>query len=180
MVPLEPGPSAPLCRRPIADARRMFVRYYVEIPFAVGAVEGAIERAPVSWMPIVAHEAESRGTDLLTEIGFGCDQARVSKAVEVEVGAPRKAASRTILPMTWEATGSGRLFPKLEADLELAPLGPSRTQLAISARYRPPLGAVGRVVDRAALHLVAEATIKDFLDRVAELLTSSLAAASTA
>ena len=58
----------------------MFVRYYVELPFAIGAVEGAIERAPVSWMPIVAHEAESRGTDLLTEIGFGCDQARVSKA----------------------------------------------------------------------------------------------------
>jgi hypothetical protein len=82
--------------------------------------------------------------------------------------------------MTWEATGSGRLFPKLEADLELAPLGPSRTQLAISARYRPPLGAVGRVVDRAALHVVAEATIKDFLDRVAERLTTSLAVASTA
>jgi hypothetical protein len=82
--------------------------------------------------------------------------------------------------MTWKASGSGRLFPKLEADLELAPLGPSRTQLAISARYRPPLGTVGRAIDRAALHLVAEATIKDFLDRVAERLTTSLAVASTA
>jgi hypothetical protein len=158
----------------------MFVRYYVELAFPLGALEEAIERAPVSWMPIVAHEAESRGADLLTEIGSGGEQAKVNKAVEVEVGSPRKAASRTILPMTWKASGSARLFPKLEADLELAPLGPSRTQLAISARYRPPMGAVARAVDRGALHVVAEATIKDFLDRVADRLTTSLAAASTA
>jgi hypothetical protein len=44
--------------------------------------------------------------------------------------------------------------------------GGGRTQLAISARYRPPLGAVGRAVDRVLLHRVAEATVKDFLDRV--------------
>ena len=30
------------------------------------------------------------------------------------------------------------------------------------------MGAVGRVLDRAMLHRVAEATIKDFLDRVGE------------
>ena len=37
----------------------------------------------------------------------------------------------------------------------------------MSARYVPPLGAVGRAIDRALLFRVAEATIKDFLDRVA-------------
>jgi len=70
----------------------------------------------------------------------------------------------------WRATGAERLFPHLEADLEVAALGPSRTQLSISARYRPPMGAMGRALDRALLHRVAEATIKDFLDGVGERL----------
>jgi hypothetical protein len=52
-------------------------------------------------------------------------------------------------------------------------LGRDRTQLAISARYRPPLGAVGRVADRVLLHRVAEATVKDFLDQVGERIAGS-------
>ena len=50
-------------------------------------------------------------------------------------------------------------------------MGEDRTQLAISARYRPPLGVLGRTVDRVLLHRVAEATVKDFLDRVGEAIT---------
>ena len=48
--------------------------------------------------------------------------------------------------MTWKATGAQRLFPLLEADLEVAGLGATRTQLSISARYRPPMGPLGRVL----------------------------------
>jgi hypothetical protein len=74
--------------------------------------------------------------------------------------------------MRWEAEGLERLFPRLEADIEIAGLGAGRTQLSISARYRPPLGAVGRVLDRNLLHRVAEATVKDFLDRIAAALSA--------
>ena len=38
------------------------------------------------------------------------------------------------------------------------------------ARYVPPLGAVGRVIDRAIMSRVAEATLKDFLDGVHDAL----------
>jgi hypothetical protein len=65
-------------------------------------------------------------------------------------------------------TSAGRLFPQLEGDIEVAALGPNRSQLSVDARYRPPLALVGRAIDRAMLHRVAEATIKDFVDRVAE------------
>jgi hypothetical protein len=78
--------------------------------------------------------------------------------------------SRTILPLRWRAAGGQGRFPALDADLEVAPLGASATQLSISARYVPPMGAVGRAMDRALLHRVAEATVKDFLDRVADAL----------
>ena len=40
----------------------------------------------------------------------------------------------------------------------------------MSARYVPPFGAVGRAIDRAVLSRVAEATLKDFLDRVADTI----------
>jgi hypothetical protein len=75
--------------------------------------------------------------------------------------------------MTWEATGPDGLLPTLDGDLEVAPMGPYRSQLSISAMYTPPMGAFGRALDRALLHRVAEATVKDFLDRVAATMTDS-------
>jgi uncharacterized membrane protein len=62
------------------------------------------------------------------------------------------------------------LLPRLDATIEVGSLGGDRTQLAISARYRPPLGLVGRAVDRVLLHRVAEATLKDFLDRLGQAI----------
>jgi hypothetical protein len=67
----------------------------------------------------------------------------------------------------------------MEADLEVASLGPSATQLAISARYSPPLGIVGRMLDRAVLHRVAEATIKDFLDHLGSILLTAPSVSAT-
>jgi hypothetical protein len=75
------------------------------------------------------------------------------------------------LSLTWEPVGLEGVLPRLDANLELGSLCGDRTQLAISARYRPPLGVVGRTVDRVLLHRVAEATVKDFLDRVSAAIT---------
>jgi DNA-binding NarL/FixJ family response regulator len=43
------------------------------------------------------------------------------------------------------------MFLQLEGDLEVAALGPSRSQLSMNALYRPPLALVGRALDRALL-----------------------------
>jgi hypothetical protein len=92
--------------------------------------------------------------------------------VEIELGETMRFPSKTILPMSWRPVGGESLFPSLEADVEVAALGVKRTQLSISARYRPPLGVVGQVIDRALLHRVAEATLKDFLDRAGEAISA--------
>jgi uncharacterized membrane protein len=86
----------------------------------------------------------------------------------------------TSLPLTWEPVGLEGLLPRLDANIEAGSLGEDRTQLAISARYRPPLGLVGRTVDRVLLHRVAEATLKDFLDRIGAAITSQAEAATAA
>jgi hypothetical protein len=74
--------------------------------------------------------------------------------------------------MTWKAAEKEGLYPKMDADIEVAALGQGLTQLSVSARYRPPLGLVGRAIDRTLMHRVAEATVKDFVDRAQEKLVS--------
>jgi len=134
-------------------------------------VEAALLRNPETWVPGLARDANHHGDALLAEVGFG-DDVRVARKVEIEFGEPIRMPSKTVIPLHWAAAGATGLFPALDADLEVAPLSPSRTQLAMSARYVPPLGAVGRAIDRAVLFRVAEATLKDFLDHVAEAMSA--------
>jgi hypothetical protein len=150
----------------------MFVRYILELDLPFTDVEQALLRSPRDWVPGVAAEAEARGELLLAEVGFGRSAYRVGKKVEIELGETMRFPSKTILPMSWRPVGGESLFPSLEADVEVAALGVKRTQLSISARYRPPLGVVGQVIDRALLHRVAEATLKDFLDRAGEAISA--------
>ncbi len=157
----------------------MFVRYFVELEAAFDEAEPFLLRSPRDWLAGLAQDADERGQRLLIEVGFPVDgRRRIDKRVEVDFGEPIRLPSKSLLPMSWKATGSQGLFPALEGDLEIAPLGARRTQLALSVRYRPPLGAIGRVVDKTMLHRVAEATVKDFLDRTGQALAALIAAAS--
>ena len=144
----------------------MFARYYVELPLPAEDVERAVLNDPEAWVPGLAGKANERGEALLAEVGFG-EGVRVGKQVALEFGRPIRMPSKVVLPLQWRAVGVESLFPALDADLEVAPLGSHSTQLSMSARYVPPMGALGRAIDRVVLHRVAEATLKDFLDRVA-------------
>jgi hypothetical protein len=150
----------------------MFARYFVELPLSPEAVEQALSDGPRGWLPGLATDANRRGDALLAEVGFG-ERLRIKREVAVELGTSIRSTSKTVFPLRWKASGHPGLVPALDADLEVAPLGSSRTQLAMSARYVPPFGTVGRAIDRALLSRVAEATLKDFLDRVAEAILES-------
>lgn len=155
----------------------MFIRYYLELDVPFADVESSLISDAPTWVPGLAREAEDRGQQLLAEVGFEVDPShRIDKEVEIELGSPYPMPSKTLFPIAWSAKGAEGAFPRLEADIEIAPLGPSRTQLAISARYRPPFGVVGRVLDRVLMHRVAEATVKDFLDRAGERIAATVAA----
>ena len=87
--------------------------------------------------------------------------------MELDLGEPVQTPDRTWLPLTWRAVSRPGLFPHLEGELEVAPLGRQVTQVGLSARYKPPFGLLGESLDRVLLHRVAEATIRDFVERVA-------------
>jgi len=154
----------------------MFIRYFIEIPRPMAEVEPELLESPGSWSAGPARGAEERGEELLAEVGFGPPGARIGKRVELQFGEPIRLPSKTVLPMSWKPAGLEGLLPRLEADIEVGELGPQRTQLSISARYTPPFGSFGRVLDRGLLHRVAEATVKDFLDRAGQILSADRAA----
>lgn len=147
----------------------MFARYFVELPVPADRLERALLASPEVWLPGLALEAHARGERLLADVGFG-ERVHVSRLVIVEVGQPLRRHSTTLLPIRWRPAAASGLVPELDADLEVAALTPTASQLSISARYTPPLGTLGAAIDRALLHRVAEATLKDFLDRIAEAL----------
>src|SRR5215217_1648041 len=118
----------------------MFVRYFVDLAAPFDVVESRLLDEPERWLPGLFEDAEDRGTRLLTEVGFHLgDDVRIDKQVEVRIGAPYRMPRKSLVPITWTADGGDRLFPSLEGDVELAAIGEHRTQLSISASYRPPL-----------------------------------------
>lgn len=142
------------------------------------ALEKALLSAPESLIPSIATYADDRGQHLLAEVGFPVDGHRVSKNVEIDVGSPVTSTGKTWIPLAWRATGPTGLFPVLEAELEFASLGTELTQLSLSGRYQPPLGPVGRTIDKALLSRIAEATIKDFVDRLARAIEAAVTRAA--
>jgi hypothetical protein len=150
----------------------MFVRYFIELPLDAAQIVTAVTDDPGQVLQPIATKATHRGDALLADVGFG-DTLRIKRSVAIELSDPVRTRSKVIIPFSWRASGlTAGLLPAMEGDLEIAALDSAMTQLAISARYEPPLGAVGRMLDRAALHRVAEATVKDFLDHLGEILLS--------
>lgn len=45
-----------------------------------------------------------------------------------------------MLPIRIEATGPSALFPRVDADLEIAGAGSGQTQISLQGSYQPPLG----------------------------------------
>jgi len=96
----------------------------------------------------------------------------LSREVRVQARELTERDGSAGLAIRWEVTGpGGGLFPVLDADIRLVPAGEQATLLTLAGAYRPPLGSLGQALDRAILHRVAAATIRNFLGRVAAGIT---------
>lgn len=149
----------------------MFVYYYVHIERPFVEVEPSLLRM-LPGMRGWAEQAYREGEGLRARIGT--PGSRIAKTVELEVGDPARSATQTWIPLQWEATGVPGLFPKMDADVIVASIGPELTQVALRGSYLVPLGPVGRAVDRVLLHRIAEASVKAFVDRIAHAIDASV------
>ena len=146
----------------------MFVQYYGVVDRPVAEVSRDLI-AMSSGLADTANVAYRHGEELVATLS---GPGSVAKTVVLEMGAPVRAADSTSVPLKWWATGTPGLFPTMDADLVVAALGPDLTQITFRGTYKPPLGVVGQVLDKALLHRFAESSVKDFVDRIISELES--------
>ncbi|HEX5579620.1 MAG TPA: hypothetical protein VFY43_08150 [Candidatus Limnocylindria bacterium] len=96
------------------------------------------------------HQADLRlrVSDRPTLVTFG-------KAAYVDLGSVQPLADGWQAEVSWRAASLAPLFPVFSGTL-VARSG----ELSISGWYAPPGGAVGRLADRALLHIAAEGTAR--------------------
>jgi len=98
----------------------------------------------------------------------------IARSVELRVTSLARSPRRTVLTVTWRATGrTSVLFPRMDAELILEPVDEGRSTLALRGSYDPPGGRVGSLADRAVLGRVAGASVDDFLGSVADWLADT-------
>lgn len=149
----------------------MFVQYFTHVPVRLDVVEARIDdvRSRLGeWADIAYREGE----ELRASVG-PADHG-YAKEVHLEIGLAEIRRAGLVYPIAWTATKAGGLFPRLSADLILTHVGKEKTKICLEGTYEPPLGPIGRAIDRVALKNVAEATVQDWVDRVAESVSSPI------
>jgi hypothetical protein len=146
----------------------MFVHYETEVPLPMAEVESGIATLG-SELGSMANVAYREGEELRARVGPGA--GTVAKEVRVGIGSPEIHRSGLIYSVRWSAVGSELIFPRLTADLIVSHVGPERTRLVLDGTYQPPLGQLGKMVDRVLLRRVADSTVQAWMDRLAESLT---------
>jgi hypothetical protein len=148
----------------------MLVYDFIRIPLPVAQVRLRLFAEVSGLWQHVAEAAYDEGEELLSRVGPFGPVPGLSKAVTLHVGKARDRGDGFVMPLKWAATGPAELFPVMEADLEVAPLGAVESQLRLSGSYDPPLGPVGRQLDRLLLHQLAEATVRALLSQLVAAL----------
>lgn len=150
----------------------MFVECEVEVEADLSTVEKSLDRVRSSleeWADIAYREGEQ----LHARVG---PTASMAREVKLEIGLAEIHSSGLVYPIRWTAPGAGLLFPELNADLLLSKVGSEKARLTLKGTYKPPLGPLGRLVDRAVLGRVAEATVVDWMGRLADALSAAVTA----
>jgi hypothetical protein len=145
----------------------MFLKSITELAVDFEDVQAVMLRDPQEWLAGLAAKARDHGDLLVVNVGLEVAGQQVGGGAQVEIGEPMTSQRVLMLPLRLRARDHRGLFPTLEGSLDAAWLGRHRTYLASSFQYEPPLGLVGRAVDRALLHRVAEAVAQRFLESVA-------------
>jgi hypothetical protein len=154
----------------------MLLHDFAYVPISAERVCDRILAEDGDWLAPLAAAAMSEGEALRLRIGPLSALPMLGKTVSVEVGEPLTRDEVTVVPLTWKATAAPGLFPVMSADLEVAPLDAGLTQLTLRGRYEPPLGPVGRRLDRLLMHRIAEASVRAFLGRLVASLSATEAA----
>jgi hypothetical protein len=146
------------------------VRYYVILNRPSGEVEAELLANGRTWLPSIADDARVYGARLISTLGIG--NAPLPSRVVVKLGRPRRGKGLTRVPIEITAEEGARLYLALVGQLEIGSIGPSITQLGITTAYQPQTRLVRTVGDRALLHRVTEASVRELMEQIRVRLAS--------
>jgi hypothetical protein len=141
----------------------MYIQHSVHIDQSVKTCTEALISGAGKWFPRL-------GAKNVGAVGIHVAGVPVRKRVAVELGEPVKTETWTVLPVSWKATFPEKLFPEMTGRIELAPVEEKVTRLTVSGIYQPPLGRLGKQLDEALMHNVAQATVKELAESIAKRL----------
>ena len=150
----------------------VFVEDFVDLPCPITDIPQQL-LGSAAWLTRLANAAEDDGETLRLRIGPTWVGGRIKREVEVRVIGARAREAAVVVSLSWESVRHTSLFPVLEGDLELAPIGGGLCRLTLSATYVPPFGELGRALDIAVLHRVGQSTARSFLQRLATSITDA-------
>ena len=146
---------------------------YVQRPFA-----GVAELLATAPERVVGRPGETTGPhEGLAGLHIHRAGVDLSRDVRITIGGVVLDEDAARLALHWEDAHQPKLFPVMEAVLELAPLTAGRhrvTQVGLVGRYRPPLGRLGAVADTWAGHRVVMESIAGFLENIADRIETEI------
>jgi carbon monoxide dehydrogenase subunit G len=154
----------------------VLVSDFAQIDRPFEAVREELVASGSAWLGDSLVAAYEEGERLSLKVSSAIGPLRVSKRVWAELGEMDLKPDRITQPLRWRAAGTTGLFPAMVADLEITPMGATMTSINFMGRYVPPLGPLGREVDRVLLHRLAQASVRALLERVAGHLGSGAGA----
>ncbi|HEV2475198.1 MAG TPA: SRPBCC family protein [Candidatus Dormibacteraeota bacterium] len=140
----------------------MHVQHSVHIQRPVKQVSDALLTAPSRWFP--------------KSVGVHVAGIPVRKKVTVEFGEAVKTSTWAVIPISWKPTFGRKLLPVMTGKVDVSPVSSDETRLTVSGMYEPPLGRLGEQLDEVLMHNVAEGTVKELAELIAQRLQGSVKA----
>lgn len=163
----------------MSEPRKLRCYQYVNRPYE--QVRALLRHEPLELLQRATTSAAARAGALAANLHVTVGGIEVGVDVKPylqkirEEGTVAGLSPVTCLEIGWEASRAPGLFPSMQhLELSAWPLSSTETQLEVTGEYRPPLGAVGNVVDAAVGHRIAEASVHRFLDDVVEQMKRDL------
>lgn len=146
------------------------VVYSREVPLAAQSLHAAIGDI----LEQIALRSRGDGVSLSAPVG---STGQVSVPIELTV--TKRSSKDSSIAVTIKARSANALFPKFKGSFYALAMAPARTNLRLKGSYSVPLGPIGSTVNAAGMHKVAEDSLRDLFERVADESVAAIRQDST-
>ena len=153
----------------------MLLHDFAFVPVPAERICARIAADHGDWLTGLAAGAAHEGESLRRSVGPMDSLPMLSETVTLNAGESKANGATTVVRLFWLATAPQGTLPVLNADLEVAALNPEMTELTLRASYEPSLKGLDQRPDRLIIHRIAEATVRSFMRRLTDSLTTTSA-----